>query len=103
VVVDCSASPLVPRAEPGVCPGRTPLSWRHLQHGDEVRQLFQQVLQRLEAAGMRRGEVRPRDGVSIRSEDERRAVRHLLERFRSLSESEQCQVPALRDVDDLTT
>ena len=44
---------------------------------------------------MQRGEVRPANSCSIRGEDERRAVKALLERFRRLPAEEQRQAPAL--------
>jgi formylglycine-generating enzyme required for sulfatase activity len=67
----------------------------HLSSAEEVRRLFQEVLERLARVGMQRGEVRPPHSFSIRSEEERRAVRQLLERFRQLAPAEQQQVPAL--------
>ncbi len=71
------------------------LASQHLDHTDEIRLLLQQVQKQLEHAGQRPGEVRPRDTLSIRSEDEKRAVRQLLARFRQLPAEEQQQVPAL--------
>ncbi len=44
---------------------------------------------------MQRGEVRPGNSCSIRDEDERRAVKALLARFRGLPAEEQRQAPAL--------
>jgi tetratricopeptide (TPR) repeat protein/nitrous oxidase accessory protein NosD len=67
----------------------------HLAHGDEVRRLVQETLNRLASAGMQSVEVRPQYSFSIRSEDERRAVRQLLSRFRELPAEEQQQLPAL--------
>src|SRR4051812_5405087 len=57
----------------------------HLANAVEVRGLFEQVLRQLDQAGMRQGEARPSASCSIRGEDERRAVRALLARFRSRS------------------
>jgi len=62
---------------------------------ETVRLLLLQVLHRLHEAGMQRGEVRPKHAFSIRSEDERQAVRALLASFRELPVEEQRQTPAL--------
>ncbi len=67
----------------------------HLANADEVRALLEQVLLHLSLAGMQKGEVRPGNSCSIRGEDERRAVKSLLARFRQLPAGEQKQVPAL--------
>ncbi len=67
----------------------------HLANVGEVRSLVEQVLTRLTQAGMARGEVRPGNSCSIRGEDERRAVKALLARFRRLPAEEQRQAPAL--------
>jgi hypothetical protein len=67
----------------------------HLGQADEVRSLLGQVLQQLGQSGMQRGEVRPQHSFSIRGDDERRAVKALLVRFRQLPPEEQGQVPAL--------
>ncbi|HBI43020.1 MAG TPA: hypothetical protein DDY78_09215, partial [Planctomycetales bacterium] len=63
--------------------------------GGEVRTLMEQVLLRLGQVGMARGEVRPGNSCSIRGEDERRAVKALLARFRELPTEEQRKAPAL--------
>jgi formylglycine-generating enzyme required for sulfatase activity len=67
----------------------------HLVNADEVRGLLLQVQQHLTRIGMQRGEVHPNHSSIIRSEDERRAVKALLARFRQLPPEEQQQVPAL--------
>jgi formylglycine-generating enzyme required for sulfatase activity len=67
----------------------------HLANADELRGLLLQVLQHLSRVGMQRGEVHPGHSSIIRSEDERRAVKALLGRFRQLPPAEQQQVPAL--------
>ncbi|MHB1423099.1 MAG: bifunctional serine/threonine-protein kinase/formylglycine-generating enzyme family protein [Gemmataceae bacterium] len=67
----------------------------HLANADEVRRLMQEVLHRVSQAGMHKGEVKPQHGFSIRSEDERTAVKQLLARFRQLTDQQQKQVPAL--------
>src|SRR5450755_2224902 len=67
----------------------------HLANAGEVRSLLEQVLLHLSQAGMARGEVRPGNSCSIRGEDERRAVKALLARFRQLPWEEQRQAPAL--------
>ncbi len=56
---------------------------------------MEQVLLRLGRVGMARGEVRPGNSCSIRGEDERRAVKALLARYRELPAEEQRQAPAL--------
>jgi len=68
------------------------------QHGataEEMRGLMRQVLDQLGRLGMQRGEIQSGHSGSIRSEDERRAVRALLARFRQLPVEQQQQVPAL--------
>ena len=67
----------------------------HLANAGEIRALLEQVLLRQNQAGMTRGAVRPGDSCSIRGEDERRAVKALLARFRRLPAEEQRQTPAL--------
>jgi formylglycine-generating enzyme required for sulfatase activity/tetratricopeptide (TPR) repeat protein len=67
----------------------------HLKDAEEIRRLLVEVQERLSRIGMQRGEVRPEHSLSIRSEDERRAVKALLGRFRELPAFEQRQVPAL--------
>jgi len=62
---------------------------------DEMRSLFDQVLTHLNRAGMQQGEIRPGNSCSIRGEDERRAVKALLARFRQIPPTEQGKVPAL--------
>ena len=62
---------------------------------DEVRRLMQDVMNRVSQAGMQRGEVKPHQSFSIRSEDERNAVKQLLARFRQLPDQQQNKVPAL--------
>jgi formylglycine-generating enzyme required for sulfatase activity/tRNA A-37 threonylcarbamoyl transferase component Bud32 len=62
---------------------------------DEFRRLFQEIMVRVGQAGMQKGEVKPQHSFSIRSEDERNAVKQLLARFRHLPSEQQKQVPAL--------
>jgi len=62
---------------------------------DEVRGLMREVIGKLDRVGMEKGEVRPQHSFSIHSEEERRAVRKLLERYRGLSEDQRHQIPAL--------
>ncbi len=64
---------------------------------DEVRRLLQDLGQRLQQANMQRGEVKPHHSMSIRNDDERRAVRDLLQRYRQLPVEQQQQTPALRN------
>jgi formylglycine-generating enzyme required for sulfatase activity len=64
---------------------------------DEVRGLLCEVLQRVSKVGMQSGEVRPQHSLSIRSEDERAAVKQLLARFRQLPSEQQMQHPALQN------
>jgi hypothetical protein len=61
----------------------------------EMRRLIENVLQRVSQVGMQQGEVKPQYSFSIRSHDEREAVKRLLERFRLLPVEQQKQVPAL--------
>jgi serine/threonine protein kinase len=67
----------------------------HLANADKVRRLMEEVLNRVSQAGMQKGEVKPQCSFSIRSEDERNAVKQLLARFRQMSSAEQRQFPAL--------
>ena len=67
----------------------------HLANAEEVRSLLVQVQHHLSLAGMQRGEVRHQHSLSICGEEERRAVKALLARFRQLPADEQRQVPAL--------
>jgi ribosomal protein S27E len=69
----------------------------HLANAGEVRSLLEQVLMHLSQAGMTRGEVRPGNSCSIRGEDERRAVKALLARFRQLPPEEQRRLSALQN------
>lgn len=71
-------------------------SW-HIGNADEVRRLLQEVSNRVSQAGMQKGEVKSQHGFSIRSEDERAAVKQLLARFRQLPVQQQHHVPALRN------
>ncbi|MFO0930731.1 MAG: bifunctional serine/threonine-protein kinase/formylglycine-generating enzyme family protein [Gemmataceae bacterium] len=64
-------------------------------HADDICRLLVAVQQQLDRTGMRQGEVKPQDSFSIRNEDERRAVRVLLDRFRQLPEADRHQLPAL--------
>ncbi len=61
----------------------------------EVRRLLEEVLNRVSQVGMQRGEVKRQHSLSIRSEDERHAVKQLLARFRQLPPEQQQQAPAL--------
>ena len=65
----------------------------HLANADEVRRLMQEVLNRVSQAGMQKGEVKPHHSFSIRSEDERIAVKQLLARFRQLPAQQQNKFP----------
>jgi len=67
----------------------------NLANADEVRRLMQEVLNRVSQVGMQKGEVKPQHSFSIRSDDERSAVKQLLARFRQLPAQQQHQVPAL--------
>ena len=61
----------------------------------EVRALLQELLARLASLGMQQGELRPRDPLALRDEEERRGASALLARFRQLSAGEQARLPAL--------
>jgi serine/threonine protein kinase len=67
----------------------------HLTNTDEVRRLMLEVLNRVGQAGMQKGEVKPQYSFSIRSEDERTAVKQLLASFRKMPAEEQKQFPAM--------
>jgi len=67
----------------------------HFANADEIRRLLKEVSDRVSQAGMQKGEVKPHQRFSIRSEDERTAVKQLLARFRQLPDHQQNQVPAL--------
>jgi formylglycine-generating enzyme required for sulfatase activity len=67
----------------------------HLHNADEVRQLLQNILARLDQYGMRHGAVQPRHSFSIRSDQEKQAIKALLVRFRQLPATDQQRVPAL--------
>jgi hypothetical protein len=66
-----------------------------LSSGEEIRRLLQEVIEHLARVGMQAGQLRPQHSLTIRGEDERRAVRQLLDRFRRVSPEEQQRVPAL--------
>jgi serine/threonine protein kinase len=66
-----------------------------LERVEEVRSLLLDVQRQLANAGMQRGEVKPRYSLSIRGDEERRAVHTLLDRFRQLPEEQRSQLPAL--------
>lgn len=61
----------------------------------DLRQLLQETLAHLARLNMQSGAVRPEQSLSIRADGERRAVRHLAERYERLPEAERRQAPAL--------
>jgi tetratricopeptide (TPR) repeat protein len=61
----------------------------------EARALLQELLARLGPLGMQQGELRPRDALVLRDEEERRGAGALLARFRQLPAAEQTRLPAL--------
>ncbi|MEZ6140929.1 MAG: protein kinase [Zavarzinella sp.] len=61
----------------------------------ENRAFYEEVLQRLDRLEIQGTEVKPNDGMSIRSEDERQKVREFLAEYRAMSESERRERPAL--------
>ena len=65
------------------------------RQGTQLQDLGQAVLDALEQNRLQAREVRPRDSLSIRGEDERRLVKALVARYRSLPAEEQQQTPAL--------
>jgi formylglycine-generating enzyme required for sulfatase activity/tetratricopeptide (TPR) repeat protein len=67
----------------------------NLSNRDEVRRLLDEVLSRVSQLGMQKGEVKPQHSFSIRSEDERIAVKNLLARFRQIPSNQQHRLPAL--------
>src|SRR5262249_45573972 len=62
---------------------------------EEACRLIREVLALLGRSGMQTGAVRAQHSLSIRSEEERRVVRQLLDRFRQMPEDRQKQLPAL--------
>ena len=66
-----------------------------LTHAEDFRSLMIQVQQVLSRANMQGGELRPQNSLSINGEEERRAVRALLDRLRQLPAEERQKVPAL--------
>jgi hypothetical protein len=60
--------------------------------GEEIRQA---VLKLLEQHQLQRRELRPRDSLSIRGDNERQLVKQLVGRYRSLPEEDRRRVPAL--------
>jgi formylglycine-generating enzyme required for sulfatase activity/tRNA A-37 threonylcarbamoyl transferase component Bud32 len=64
-------------------------------HADELRTLLRDAVTRLSRLQMDAGVVRPEHSFSIRTEEERQAVRHLLDRFRRLPAEERTHFPAL--------
>ena len=67
----------------------------HAAGQEELLKLMREVLARQARAGMPAGEVRPEYSFSIRSEDEKLAVRQLLDHYRGLPPEQRRQVPAL--------
>ena len=82
VVVDTHAAVLDVRAE-------------QERHGEQNRDLYQEVLRLKEKLDLMHHEVRPRDSLSIRSEEERRLVKQLVDRYRALPEERRRNMPAL--------
>src|SRR5439155_2725723 len=66
-----------------------------LTNAAEARALLQEVLTRLAPLGMQQGELRPRDALALRDEEERRVAGTLLARFRRLPAADQARLPAL--------
>lgn len=66
-----------------------------LTNAAEVRQIMEDVLGRVFHLGMQKGEIKPQHSFSIHNEEERRAIKELLARFRQMPASQQQQVPAL--------
>jgi hypothetical protein len=66
-----------------------------LPDADAIRRLVEEVIRRELKAGMVDGSLRPQDAVSIRGDDERRAIRQLLDRYRQLPDGERQRVPAV--------
>ena len=65
------------------------------RHGRQVQELGDAVLRLLEQHRLQERSLQPRDSFSIRGEDERRLVRHLVSRYRALPEDERRQMPGL--------
>jgi serine/threonine protein kinase len=68
---------------------------KRLENTAEVRELLQDVLEKLSELGMKKGVVNPQNSFTIRNEDERSAIKEMLGRFRQLPADQQKQFPAL--------
>src|SRR3954464_6280304 len=66
-----------------------------LTNAAEARALLQEVLARLAPLGMQQGELRPRDALAPRDEEERRGAGTPPARFRRLPGADQARLPAL--------
>src|SRR5262249_12065464 len=66
-----------------------------LTNAAEAGALLQELLARLALLGMQRGELRPRDALALRDEEDRRGAGALLARFRQLPSADQARLPAL--------
>src|SRR5262249_52117065 len=62
---------------------------------EEIRQLAHDVLQVLGQHQLERRELRPGDSLSIRNDEERRLVKDIVARYRSLPAEQRRQLPAL--------
>jgi hypothetical protein len=65
------------------------------RQGEQNRELYQAVLDLQARFDLMRADLRPRDTLSIRDEAERKLVRKVIERYRSLPEDQRRQQPAL--------
>ena len=65
------------------------------RQGAQADQIYQQVVDLQAKLDLVHSEIRPRDSLSIRNEQERRLVRDLVGRYRELPEQQREQLPAL--------
>ena len=62
---------------------------------DQMQQICQAVMKMLDQHQLQRRELRPADSMSIHNEGERKLVKQLVERYRTLPEGERRKLPAL--------
>lgn len=65
------------------------------RQGQQIQSLHEAVLRALQRHELAQRDLRPRDSLSIRSDEERQLVRQLVGRYRELPEEERRRMPAL--------
>jgi serine/threonine protein kinase len=65
------------------------------RQGQQLQEIYQAVLEMKRLHDLQASVVRPRDSLSIRSEEDRRRVKTLIARYRELPEEQQRKMPAL--------